>query len=72
MTIYEEKDLKGELTQEPEPEEEFRMAIYEVALRLQVEVSLVAVHLTAAHVVKTTKATKSKQTQHRVNNDNKG
>ena len=29
MAIYEEKDLKGELTQEPEPEEEFRMAIYD-------------------------------------------
>ena len=29
MAIHEEKDLKGELTQEPEPEEEFRMAIYD-------------------------------------------
>ena len=29
MAIYEEKDLKGELTQEPKPEETFRMAIYE-------------------------------------------
>ena len=29
MAIHEEKDLKGELTQEPEPDEEFRMAIFD-------------------------------------------
>ena len=35
----------GRRTEEPEPEEELGVAVYDVALGLQVEVPLVAVHL---------------------------